>query len=759
MAVRKNSRRRLRREREEAGSTLCPDGKTARRHKYGREVLQDPAAEAGEPVTSGAEAIRSPSGGTDYPKSTAPARGNPGRSNIAWENPGSTDNVSVRDTDLRGAPVLRQDADPVTGSARSPTGHSRKLRSEETASKIRRSRLRMDDAGVDPAGEHVYGGRKPAGESVQNIGKSVSGEEFGEQAFRSEKGLSKDGAGGRSKGTPKAGKAKAGSASKGAAHPEEAAKHSRKLRHPHENTAQKAADATGRAARSADADGNAGVQASVFAEESAKAAAGAAREANYSRKLRKRRREEENRQRLQFESEDSRRMFEGETSDAAPGEKAEHSTGSSGPSSSSNAYSRWRQKQDLKKEYAARRSGRGAEAGAEAAESRAQAAAQAVTEKLKDLGGSASEFIRDHSHEVLLAAAFAVVILVIISLFSSCGMMAGSGSNLVIGTSFTAEDDDILNVEDVYTALEEALQDEIDNIESTHPGYDEYRYTLVEIGHDPYELASLLTVEFEDYTRAEVQARLQEIFEAQYELTLVEEVETRYKIVTLTGYQEVVDPETGKTTLEPYTYEAQVPYQYYILNITLTNRSITEVAYDSGLSDEDLERYEILVETYGNRRDLFEDGSYAYMRDSSGGTYLEYDIPGEALTDTAFANMIAEAEKYLGMAYVWGGSSPETGFDCSGFVCWVINNCGNGWSVGRLTANGLLGVCDIISADEAQPGDLVFFEGTYSTSGASHVGIYVGNGMMIHCGDPISYTSIETEYWQSHLLCFGRITG
>lgn len=285
--------------------------------------------------------------------------------------------------------------------------------------------------------------------------------------------------------------------------------------------------------------------------------------------------------------------------------------------------------------------------------------------------------------------------------------------------------------------------------------YDEYRYSLDEIGHNPYELASYLTVIFEDYTRAEVQAALQHLFEQQYELILEEEVEIRTRTETRTGTQTHTDSETGETWEEEYEYEVEVEYEYYILNVTLRNYGLGNVIRSAGLTEDQMERYELLLETLGNRSYLF--GDDISSAPGGGGEYTDYDIPGEALTDTAFANMIREAEKYLGYPYVWGGASPSTSFDCSGFVSWVINNCGNGWSVGRQTADGLKNLCDIIPPSEAKPGDLIFFQGTYNTSGASHVGIYVGDGMMIHCGDPISYASIETSYWQQHFYCYGRI--
>ena len=359
------------------------------------------------------------------------------------------------------------------------------------------------------------------------------------------------------------------------------------------------------------------------------------------------------------------------------------------------------------------------------------------------------EFAVRHSHALWLVLIFAFLLMMISGMFSSCSAMLEGGTVSVLGTSFTAEDEDIIGANDDYRALEEELQRQLDRIETDHPGYDEYRYQLDEINHNPYELTAYLTVSFEDYTRAEVQSALQELFQRQYTLTLREEVEVRTRTETRTHTS--TDPETGETTEEEY--EVEVEYNYYILHVTLNNHSLGSAIVEGGLTADQQERYEILLQTQGNRPYLFDDDIYA----NSSGEYLDYDIPGEALTDEKFANMIREAEKYLGMPYVWGGSTPSTGFDCSGFVCWVINNSGNGWNVGRTTANGLMECCDIIPLSEAEPGDLIFFQGTYDTAGASHVGIYVGNGMMIHTGNPTSYASIETNYWQSHYYCCGRI--
>lgn len=420
------------------------------------------------------------------------------------------------------------------------------------------------------------------------------------------------------------------------------------------------------------------------------------------------------------------------------------------PDTSSNPFSKWRQKQAIKKEYAA------AKAGKSTATSYTTKGAEKATEKVaqgaKNITEKAAEYLTTHSKMIWIVLAAGLLFMVISSMFTSCGAMFQGGTQVLLGTSFTADDEDIIGADNDYKALEAALRNKINNIERTHSGYDEYRYDLDEINHNPYELAAYLTVKFEDYTREEVQSTLQWLFNQQYELTLTEEVEIRTRTETRTGTDTWTDPETGETHEEEYEYEVEVEYEYYILNVKLVNKGLNRVIGSSGLTEDEMERYSVLLQTRGNRNDIFGDDIYA-----TPGEYTDYDIPGEALTDTRFARMIREAEKYLGYPYVWGGSSPSTSFDCSGFVSWVINNCGNGWSVGRQTANGLMGVCDIIPKSQAKPGDLIFFQGTYDTAGASHVGIYVGNGMMIHCGNPISYASIETSYWQQHFYCFGRI--
>ena len=488
---------------------------------------------------------------------------------------------------------------------------------------------------------------------------------------------------------------------------------------------------THQSVRNADQDNNSGVEAAHFTEGSAEGAARAGSRFQYGRKLRQYKKLE--------------RLEKKANKDAVDSIFAERMK--SDPQAGSNLFSRWRQKQAIKKEYAA------AKAGAAAAENTASGTAKAaqgtvsITEK-------AFQFVQSHSHIIIGIAAVGLLVLVIAGSVSSCSVLINGGGNVVLGTSYTAEDEDLKGVETDYTKLEDKLRKQIDRIETDHPGYDEYRYNLAEIGHNPYELASLLTVEFENYTRSQVQARLQSIFEAQYELKLEEKVEIRTRKETRVGYR--YNPITG--TGHTYTYQVTVQYEYKILNVTLLNRGVDYVARNSGLTDDQLQRYEVTLECRGNRDDLFAGIAFATPDGAgSSGEYQDYDIPGEALTDEKFRKMITEAEKYLGYPYVWGGSSPSTSFDCSGFVSWVINHCGNGWNVGRQTANGLMGKCDIIPKSEAKPGDLIFFQKTYNTSGASHVGIYVGNGMMIHCGSPISYASIETSYWRQHYYCMGRI--
>ena len=344
-------------------------------------------------------------------------------------------------------------------------------------------------------------------------------------------------------------------------------------------------------------------------------------------------------------------------------------------------------------------------------------------------------------------AVLGLFLLMLSSGLSSCGAMIQGASHTVIGTTYPSTDADIYAVDAAYTALENALDQQINNMETTHPGYDEYRYQVDEISHNPYHLISYLTAVYQEFTYRQVEDVLAGLFSEQFRLTVEEIVETRTRTETRTSR----DPVTGEET----EYEVEVEYDYYILCISLSNRGFDAVAR-SHLTPEQTELYLAYNLTFGNRNYLFDVNALPPEIGGNAGA-PEYEIPKEALSDAGFANMIREAEKYLGYPYVWGGASPSTSFDCSGFVCWVINHCGNGWNVGRTTAEGLRQHCSYVSPSEAKPGDLIFFQGTYNTSGASHVGIYVGDNRMIHCGNPIQYTNTSSQFWSGHFLSYGRI--
>ena len=419
-----------------------------------------------------------------------------------------------------------------------------------------------------------------------------------------------------------------------------------------------------------------------------------------------------------------------------------HKTLKENPELAGNPLSRFHQKQQIKRQYAkdlraAQKAGKTAGKTAGAAKNTRKTAQKAgeATKKTTD-------FIARHWKGILTVGVFLLLIVMIFTGLSSCAAIIQGGVSSVLGTSYTAEDEAIRQVEADYKELESGLREEIADIETDYPDYDEYQYHLDEIGHNPFALASYLTAKLYDYTREEAQAEIQALFEKQYTLTLREEIQTRYRTETTT------DPETGETTTE------EIPYDYYILHVTLTNKNIETLAGEL-LTPEQKEMFDVYMETKGNKPDVFGD-DYATGTPGSG-EYTDYEIPPEALSDERFAAMIAEAEKYLGYPYVWGGSSPSTSFDCSGFVCWVINQSGVG-SVGRTTAQGIFNHTTPIAPSEAKPGDIIFFTGTYdSGSAVSHVGIYAGNGMMIHCGNPISYASVNTPYWQSHFYSYGRL--
>ena len=410
------------------------------------------------------------------------------------------------------------------------------------------------------------------------------------------------------------------------------------------------------------------------------------------------------------------------------------------PRPSGNPLSHWRQKQAVKKQYAAaKRAGQFTDSAGKTAENTVKAGKATARESKR-----AAAFVGRHSKGFLIIAAIFVVLALFLNAISSCSVLLEGGLSGVVVSTYPSSDEAMLGAEAAYTAMEADLQNEVDHYETLHSGYDEYRYDLDEIGHDPYVLISLLTAwHGGEWTLAEVQDTLSTLFERQYQLTQDVEVEVRYRTETDTW----TDAEDNTHT---DTYE--VSYNYYICNVKLHNENLSHLPVFI-MSEEKVSLYAMYMSTLGNRPDLFP--TSAYPNASTKKEYTNYDIPPEALEDEQFAAIITEAEKYLGYPYVWGGSTPATSFDCSGFVSWVINH--SGWNVGRLGAQGLYNICTPVSAANAKPGDLVFFEHTYDTDGVSHVGIYVGNGMMIAAGDPISYTSIETSYWQNHLYGFGRL--
>ena len=407
-------------------------------------------------------------------------------------------------------------------------------------------------------------------------------------------------------------------------------------------------------------------------------------------------------------------------------------------SPTSNPVSKWQQKQAIKKQYAAAKHNQAAQTTAKAAENTAKAAKKAAEKAEK-----AGKYVWEHRRGFAIAAAILLMLAFLLNGLSSCSViMDGVGSGIAAST-YPSQDADMLGAEAQYCEMEAELQRYLDTYESTHD-YDEYHFDLDTIEHDPYVLISIITALHQgEWTLDEVQGTLQMLFDRQYILTEDVVVETRYRTETDTW----TDAD-GNTHTDTY----QVPYDYYICTVTLENFNLSHVPVYI-MSEEQLGMYATYMATLGNRPDLFPGSGYIgkYVE----GSYTDYDIPPEALDDEVFAAIIKEAEKYLGYPYVWGGSSPSTSFDCSGFVSWVINH--SGWDVGRLGAQGLCNICTPVSSANVKPGDLVFFTGTYDTPGVSHVGIYVGNNMMIHCGDPISYANLNSSYWQSHFYRYGRL--
>lgn len=415
------------------------------------------------------------------------------------------------------------------------------------------------------------------------------------------------------------------------------------------------------------------------------------------------------------------------------------------PELQTNNVKRFVQKQRIKRQYAKEYRK------AQKAGSKGSAAAKKAKDAVSSTGQAVIAAIKNHKGGLMVFGVLALLVIMLFSSLSSCSVMMEGAMGSILGTSYTSEDPDILQTETNYTALESQLRNELSNIENTYSGYDEYRYDVDNIGHNPNELISYLTAKFDAFTPEQVQAELEAIFEKQYSLTTRAETEIRYRTETRTGTTTSVDPDTGEIITEEYTYEVEVPYEYHILYVTLRNKGFGTVAVE-GLTEEQKERYAATLSMKGNKPYLFGDDIYA--NESAG---EDYDIPGEALADPDFAALITEAEKYLGFPYVWGGSSPSTSFDCSGFVCYVFSNSGV-HNLPRTTAQGIYNQCAHIAPSEAKPGDIIFFTGTYDSPGpVSHVGIYVGNNMMIHCGSPIQYARTDSSYWTQHFYAFGRL--
>ena len=386
--------------------------------------------------------------------------------------------------------------------------------------------------------------------------------------------------------------------------------------------------------------------------------------------------------------------------------------------------------------------GKAASNGASAARSGVEQAVEkgktAVSTAVKGLMNAA----KGNAHVLVIVGVFLLLILMVMSGFSSCGILFSGGTQVSGQTMYSAEDRDIRGAEQDYKKLEKELDKKIKRTPTDHPGYNEYQYHLDLIEHDPWQLTSYLTTLYDDYTRSEVQGKLKETFKKQYKLTTWVEVQIRYKTVWVMTPAGIPVP-------------TQVPYEYRIFHTKLVNRGL-EVVIREELNADQWKRYEIFQDTLGGRPYLFNGGLPPGGSDGSGTPGIDYQVPAEALTDSEFAAIYKEAQKYVGTPYVWGGSTPETGFDCSGYVCWVYNQ--NGYDVGRTTANGLWNKSQHISKAEAKPGDLVFFKGTYDTPGMSHTGIYLGNGMMVSAGDPIKYANIHSSYWEKHLAGFGRLS-
>lgn len=426
----------------------------------------------------------------------------------------------------------------------------------------------------------------------------------------------------------------------------------------------------------------------------------------------------------------------------------------------SNPISRIWHKKRMQRQYAAAyrtaaKTGQTVEGAKKTAEATAKAAQKTAEETKK-----ATSFVAKHWKGSLVVLGLILILAFLLGGVSSCSSAFGGSVSSIMASSYLSEDADLLGAEAAYCDMEDELREYLNTYEQTHD-YDEYHFELDEIEHDPYVLLSILSALHEGvFTVDQVQGDLEMLFEKQYILTETVETEIRYRTETMTGLRYATDPYTGEylyddygyPILEEYEYEEEVPYTYYICTVKLENFNLSHVPVYM-MDEETLAMYAVYMSTLGNRSDLFPDSSYVPKYVTNPPT--AYDIPSEYLTDERFSTLITEAEKYLGYPYVWGGSSPATSFDCSGFVSYVLTSTGL-CNTGRLGAQGLCNISTPVSSANVRPGDLVFFVGTYDTPGVSHVGIYVGDGMMLHCGDPIQYANINTSYWQSHFYTYGR---
>ena len=409
---------------------------------------------------------------------------------------------------------------------------------------------------------------------------------------------------------------------------------------------------------------------------------------------------------------------------------------SENPRLQSSIITRTLQKRKIKKEYAK------AAHEAQKAANKAKQAGSAIAKAGKSIGSAAAK----NPKTLAIAAVAMLSLFSVVSLAGMFGSVGSGGIGGIVSSTYLAADADILGAEAAYAAIEAELHNKLDSYAALNPGYDQYKYELDEIWHDPYSLISLLSALHEGaWTLDGVQATLEMLFAQQYSLTETVTTETRTRTETAT----VTDPETGIST----DVENKFTYSYTICTVKLENFNLSHLPVYI-MDEQGLSRYAVLMMTLGNRPDMFPSSAYpdaSYHKD-----YGRHEIPPEYLDDETFAAIIGEAEKWLGMPYVWGGSCPATSFDCSGYVSWVLNH--SGWNVGRLGARALYSISTPVTARDARPGDLIFFHSTYKTEtpGISHVGIYVGDGMMIHCGNPIGYASVNTPYWQAHFYGFAR---